>query len=514
MPEPYSFDYSGAGGPSTGMTMDELLRQNRVNLPEATPIEATPTQLPYPSGELEDGGGNAPYVPPGVLPPGNQPTTDWNDLLKKSAPLVAQLGAQVWNQGGANPMGGAIGGVIAQAIQGQQMDAALKKKISEQISGGGGFQQSPTGKSVVSGDLDLLGLSPAQVSELYGTAMKTREAERKYPLDVMGAVGTLYSHVTSGNLSVAQIPRIQAEAEKLTAEARNLPYKEQREAYKTLFEINKAIAETANLEARTATERGISTKAIASIEAERALTATRQAERTKTDEEIRQLRYGLPTEVMNQKNAMEIAKQMPYDAVTNAEGGVDILNKRTGTLTSARLGTVAPQARVTQLGWSMAASTFINQAKLDIAAKYPGDIQKQQNAFSALLFTLGKEGVTSDVQGAAIRGALSDTNKLKFDASMDIYRDGEGKYSLETMNLMVQDKIGRMGKAPVVPTPPVVGAPVPTKMVDISGIKVPVDTKGNIKKSQLRQALEAAGVKGEVAQDKWISDNFKSTGKK
>jgi len=465
-----AFNYGGAGDINT------LLDQRRVQLPEAAPIESAPAQLPYPSGELTTGGGNAPYVPPGVLPPGNQPAgIDWDDLLKKSAPLMAQIGAQIWNQGGANPMGGAIGGVIAQAIQGQQMSAAYKKKIGEQISGGGGFQQSPTGKSVVSGDLDLLGLSPTQVSELYGTAMKTREAERKYPLDVMGALGTLYSHVTSGNLSAAQIPRVQAEAEKLAAEARNLPYKEEREAYKTLFEIKEKIANIANISARTATEYGETKPAIEKMKAEQALTTLRGEEATYKKWQRDPERF-----------KEDMAKQLRF-SVHDLPGGSGyiVFDKSDGSKTEFKVDATTPSSQVDSLALMLTSSTFIPMLEKDFIAQLPPGTRDAREQWGNFLTSMKNEKDPA-TQDRLIRGKLSKDNQDKYNAALDLYRSGiRSNVSTRALNTLINDTI--LSKvptipSPVIPVPNVVPGPVRRTTGTTTDIKQsPVDMNATVK---------------------------------
>ena len=376
---------------------------------------------------------------------------------------LADFGVAV-SQDPNNPIFGNLTKLASSLIGGVQQSELRKKLATQQgIGGGQDPTQGPGASQFGISDFEALGLTSEQVTGLYDTALKTREAEREYPLKATKTYADAIQSLQAGDLASAT-----AAATRLETEMKSDPARQTVASLTELNKLYKAIAETAGTRATTreteAKTRGKEletglTETFGAAEREaklateraepglkRAQTVKAWTEQYKTEEEIRQSIYGLSPTVEQQRTRMEINKQVPFGATT-VDGNLVITNHRTGSYQSYPLGTRTPESRVTQLGWSMAASTFLNQAKADLAAKYPQNIQKAQDEYSAILFTLGKEGVTADVQGSAIRGALNDSNKLKFDRSMDIYRDGEKRgWSLETMTRAVQDELGIKGQ--------------------------------------------------------------------
>jgi len=529
--DPKMWDSTGGAG----MDYDAAVEQNRLLLQQPMDVGGTvpgatlSTPGASPVGGDVLAGNAAPVAEPSALSKfhtgamnqltGAATMENVGKLLQSG--VVANLGSII---AGPESTVGRIAGLMGRVQGTQAMNEAEKKLAAQELAGGTGFTGGPDGgKSRGLSGLDVLGLSPEQVTGLYERSTKMREAEREFPLKATKTYADAIQSLQSGDLASAQ-----AAAHRLETQMKSDPARQTIASLTELNKLYKAIAETASTEAttkKTVLETGL-TETYGGAEREAKLATERaepglkraQAERAwgevaKADEEIRQLRYGLPSGVANQQVQMAIDKQLPFGAST-VDGNLVITNHRTGAYQSVPLGTTVPEGRVTQLGWSMAASTFLNQAKLDLAAKYPQDIQKAQDEYSKLLYTLGKEGVTADVQGSSIRGALNDSNKLKFDRSMDIYREGEKRgWSLETMTRAVQEELGVKGQQPGQPftgKPATSTAPAQpaAQAVKIGGLDIPT-VGGQLKKSDLRKTLSANGITDLKAQDDWISKHFK-----
>jgi len=104
--------------------------------------------------------------------------------------------------GGKETIGGQVAGLIG-GVQGTQaMNEAEKKLAAQELAGGTGFQEGPAGgKSRGLSGLDVLGLSPEQVTGLYERATKLREAERQFPLTATKAYADAYHSYQSGDLA-------------------------------------------------------------------------------------------------------------------------------------------------------------------------------------------------------------------------------------------------------------------------------------------------------------------------
>jgi hypothetical protein len=287
----------------------------------------------------------------------------------------------------------------------------------------------------------------------------------------MTAMGDFYNKVTTGDYHAAQVPYLRAQANKMLAETEYLPYKQALEMREKLAEIDSKLAGTEKTRAETVTERGRPAEISARTEKTREETAGLPGERRrvaaeagKTEEQTRQLRYGLPVGVMNQQMYMKLNEQLPYNFSHDGKS-LYVGNQRTGAVNVIPNGTATPDAKVTQLAWSMVSSSFLEQAKADLMAKHPGETQKAREEYEQLLFVLSKEGMTTDAQASAVRGALTPANRVKFNRAMDVYRDGEQKgWSLETMERVVQDELGQKPAAKAAPAAPS-AAPAPGKPV-------------------------------------------------
>ena len=213
-----------------------------------------------------------------------------------------------------------------------------------------------------------------------------------------------------GDYHAAQVPYLQAEADKMREEIKYMPAKYQAEWNAKMAEMDAHLAAATKSRAETG-----------AIPAE---TAKKEAETRRAQEETRRSeweRAGAPSGTVAK---MAVAQAMPY-RTSVSERGVVVTDERTGQTMTTPFMTGTFKSPQTDLAWKMAGANFLDKAKSDILSHYGADTQKAQKEFEAMMIVLGKEGIESKEQASIIMAHLSPENKALFTTVMDLYRQGE-----------------------------------------------------------------------------------------
>jgi len=205
--------------------LDKLNRQYQ-GTPTLTGVPSPSTAVPAISPELMQFGEK-------IGTPA--PKMDWKQQAVKAlqdfGPLISQVGTTLMKgrdiRTGAptETAGSQIGGAITSALGTMKMNEALKKMISQQLSGKGGGAGFSEGQPVGLTGAETVGLTPEQVSSLYGTGLGLREKELGRPVSEMGTLALAELHLAS--------------AEKMRAEIADMPVKNVSDMLKQISESRK-----------------------------------------------------------------------------------------------------------------------------------------------------------------------------------------------------------------------------------------------------------------------------------
>jgi len=168
--------------------------------------------------------------------------------FQKTAPLWAKVGGQF--MGGMNTDIGKAGLMIGQGLESMQLNTAMRKMLSDYLSGRQPGAAGPTGSPSQVGidDLTAMGLTPEGVKHVYGAGMTATEKARKEPFEILGMAADVHQRVASGDLHEAQIPYVKAQTEQLITNILNTPFKNFLEMQKAWVEVAKLQADIIHLD--------------------------------------------------------------------------------------------------------------------------------------------------------------------------------------------------------------------------------------------------------------------------
>ena len=458
--DPKMWDSTGGAGMDYGnaaVEQNRLLLQQPMDVGGTVPGATLSTPGASPVGGDVLAGNAAPVAEPSALSKfhtgamnqltGAATMENVGKLLQSG--VVANLGSII---AGPESTVGRIAGAIGGVQQTQRLNEARRKMIADQLGGGQGFQQGPAGSTIGLSGLDVLGLTSEQVTGLYDTALKTREAEREHPLKVMKAVGDLYRDVTTGNLSQAQIPHVAAQTEVLAAQAKFLPTKQQLEVDKQLQEIRKSVAETAETWEKAKTEpykRAETEQRTINLGFEPNLKVAQTME-TWASSSLKHAEANFKSwqvDPERHREDMEKARAMPWEIHSNPKG-YTMFSKVTGGKEDVVVDASTPPTVVNELGLMMTTSTMMPFVKSDFDAKLPPGTKNAREEWANFLAAMSKEP-TPEGKDRLVRGQLSPGNMNKYNQILDLYKAG-------IQNNVPTAALDNMARATILNTPLVV----------------------------------------------------------
>ena len=414
------------------------------------------------AGGAQPAGGEVPTIP-GVA---TQPTLDvgtanvgvpepsFSDKLMKGltdyGPLIAQMGTALMRPvgpgaKGQETVGSQMGSAITGALESQKMNEALRKMIAGQLSGkgGGSFNE---GQPVGLTGAEVAGLTPDQISGLYGIGLKVRESELKRPMDAMTAVSDAYLKVMSGAAKPAEMEVHLATAQKARQEIAGYEVKTLIDQLTKIQALNKADAEIAEIKAKTT-----------AIPAE---TAKKEAETEKTKKETKKLTQELDPEFVAMKKRLEARLGTPLHEVrrgdqvtlTNPITGDPVVSYTVGAPPETGAKTREAEMKLTKAAMIRIAPLSVKYLEAEMSA-LPGGKQKVdlQNLISSL------RGYTGEIDPGVTLAKASPELQEKFNNLIDIYAKTPG-LSETRFGTIVHSVFGSPGTAaPAAPAPTVKG---------------------------------------------------------
>lgn len=426
--------------------------------PSLTGSPATGTAIPAISPELMAG-------------PTVKPEATFSEKLMKGmqdlSPLMAQVGTSLMR--GRNTLTGAptetvgsqVGGALASTLSTMKMNEALKKMIAAQLSGGGGVGGGAGftgGQPLGLSSAETVGLTPEQISGIYGTGLQLREKELARPMTALATISDAYLKVMSGEAKPAEMEAHLATAQKAYQEIAAAPTKTMVELLAKIQGMEKAQAEIGEIQARTKTEK------------EKPETA--RVERKKTERQISEIEAKLDP---RQIRLLEVAKTAGGQVkLSDAGDRLVITDPATGTeMGSIKIGakpetaakTKAEELPLKKFAMQRIAPLVVTRLESELAAM-PGGKQKVdlQNLISSL------RGYTGEIDPGVLLAKSSPELQDKFNKLMDIYIRTPGLSETEFGNI-VQGMIGK-GAAPV-PTEKPTGKGVVEKFRSRPGAAAP-----------------------------------------
>jgi len=460
----------------------------------------------YPAGtSLEDimmrkfGEFKAPQIEPGLA---TQPTTPvvvapeltgmqkFGKVTEAIGPILSQFGTTMMR--GRNAVTGAptetvgsqMGGIISSALISQKMNEATKKMIAAQIASGGkgggaGFNEGQPGGFTAG---EVVGLSPEQISGLYGAGLGLRAQELKRPFDELGVISDAYLKVMSGEAKPAEMEAHLATAQKARLEFEAMIPKTLAELAAKDKALDKADAEIAEIKARTLTEK----EKPAEVRAE---TKRKGAETTKAEKQVEEITAKLDPK---QVRLLEVAKTAGgqvkiSDAgdrlvITDPATGFEMGSIKIGAKPETATKTKAEELPIKKFAMQRIAPLVVPRLEAELAAM-PGGKQKVDlaNLISSL------RGYTGEIDPGVLLAKSSPELQDKFNKLMDIYIKTPGLTETEFGNI-VQGMIGVKG-APAAAEKPTAGKPVTEKYKP--GAAAPRVSEG-LSTSQIAQIEEQA----------------------
>ena len=453
----YSLEYGGAGGYPAGTSLEDIMMRKfgEFKAPQIEPgLEVQPT------------------VPPVVVAPELTGMQKFGKVTEAIGPLLSQFGTAMMRgrnvQTGAptETVGSQMGQIISSALISQKMNEATKKMIAAQLAGkggvggGAGFNEGQPG-GFTGGE--VAGLSPEQISGLYGAGLGLREKELKRPFDELNVISDAYLKVMSGEAKPAEMEQHLATAQKARYDlARAMaigPYKDLQDWQTKEKALEKADVEIAEIKAKTETEKGKP----ATAEEERKKTVAET--KLKTAEE-KKVMAGLD---VDQVQAIEAAKTAGgavkiSDAgdrliVTDPKTGREKFSFPIGAKPEAGAGTKARKAEI-----DLSKAAMIRVAPLAVKylegelAALPGG--KQKVDLSNLISSL--RGYTGEIDPGVLLAKASPELQEKFNNLIDIYTKTSG-ISETRFGTIVHTVFGAGGAAPTPAKKPTTGKPVTEK---------------------------------------------------
>lgn len=377
-----------------------------------------------------------------------KPEMDWKQQAVKAlqdfGPLISQMGTSLMR--GRDVMGrptetagSQIGGALTSALGTMKMNEALKKMISSQLSGGGGGSFSE-GQPVGLTGAETVGLTPEQVTGVYGTGLKLRGEELKRPMDNLAVISDAYLKVMSGEAKPAEMQAHLATAQKAYQDIMAAPIKDMVELYTKIQSMEEAQARIGEIQARTITEGG--------------KPEAQKAETKKTKAEEKKIMAGLDPE---QVQAIETAKTLGGAVKISDAGDRLIITDPTGkekfsfpvrAKPETAVKTAASELPLKKFAMQRIAPLVVRQLDAEMAAM-PGG--KQKVDLANLIASL--RGYTGEIDPGVLIARASPELQNKFNKLMDIYVKTPGLSETEFGGI-VQSILGaKSAEAPAVEKP-------------------------------------------------------------
>jgi hypothetical protein len=404
------------------------------------------------AGGAQPAGGEVPTIP-GVAA---QPTLDtgtagvgvpapsfmdkiMKGLVDYGVPL-AQMGTALMRPvgpgaKGQETVGSQMGSAITGALESQKMNEALRKMIAGQLSGkgGGSFNE---GQPVGLTGAEVAGLTPDQISGLYGIGLKVRESELKRPMDAISTISDAYLKIMSGEAKPAEMEAHLATAQKAYQEIAAAPAKNMIELMTKIQAMEKAGAEIDEIKAKTG---AIPTE-----------TAKKEAETKKTAAETKKLGLEMNPEYTALKKRIEteygtkLEEIRRGDEVTlvNPITGKPVLSYSIKPTPETGTKTAAAELPLKKFAMQRIAPLVVRQLETEMAA-LPGGKQKVdlQNLISSL------RGYTGEIDPGVLLAKSSPQLQEKFNKLMDIYVKTPGLSETEFGGI-VQSILGTSAATP------------------------------------------------------------------
>lgn len=402
----------------------------------------------------------APTISPELSAFGAQPGTAKPELttgekvmkgIQDLSPLMAQVGTSLMR--GRNTVTGAptetagsqVGSALTSMLGTMKLNEAMKKMIAQQLGGGSSFTEGqPLGLS----SAETVGLSPEQVSGLYGTGLGIREKELERPFKNMQALSESYLKIMTGEAKPAEIALHNATAQKTLEEIAAMPAKSWQEWQAKEAATKKITAEIDEIKAKT---EAIPTE-----------TARKKAETVKTAAETKKLGLEIDPNFIAFKKRLETEYGPLHEmrlgdkvVLTNAATGARVGSFAIGAAPESAAKTKAEELPMKKFAMQRIAPLVVRQLEGEMAAM-PGGKEKVdlQNLISSL------RGYTGEIDPGVLLAKSSPELQDKFNKLMDIYVKTPGLSETEFGGI-VQSILGAKG-APVVSEKPS-GKPVTEK---------------------------------------------------
>lgn len=333
--------------------------------------------------------------------------------LKDYGPLIAQMGTALMRPvgpgaKGQETVGSQMGSAITGALESQKMNAALRKMVSEQLSGGG--KSFNEGQPVGLSGAEVVGLTPEQISGLYGIGLKVRESELKRPMDAITTISDAYLKVMSGEAKPAEMEAHLANAAEARQKIADAPAKNFLDQLTKIQALNKADAEIAEIKAKT-TEIPITGKKTV-------------AETKKTEAETKKLGLEMNPEYTALKKRMETEYGTKLEEIrrgdevtlTNPINGKAVMTYTIKPAPETGIKTAAAELPLKKFAMQRIAPLVVRQLETEMSA-LPGGKQKVdlQNLISSL------RGYSGEIDPGVLLAKSSPQLQDKFNKLMDIY---------------------------------------------------------------------------------------------
>lgn len=412
-----------------------------------------------------------PAIPPELMTGPAKPEATFSEKLMKGvqdyAPLMSQFGTTLMQgrnavTGAPTPtVGSQLGSIISGALISQKMNEATKKMIAAQLAGKGGvgggtgFNEGQPG-GFTGGE--VAGLSPEQISGLYGAGLGLRAQELKRPFDELNVISDAYMKVMSGEAKPAEMEAHLATAQKARQDFFDAPYKTMAELFTKIKGLEKADAEIDEIKARTT---AIPTET-AKKEAETTKTV---AETKKTTAETTKLGLEMNPEYTALKKRMETEYGTKLEEIrrgdqvtlTNPITGKPVLSYTIEATPETATKTKAEELPIKKFAMQRIAPLVVPRLEAELAAM-PGGKQKidLQNLISSL------RGYTGEIDPGVLLAKSSPELQDKFNKLMDIYIKTPGLSETEFGNI-VQGMVGKGAVPSVSAEKPTTGKPTTEK---------------------------------------------------
>ena len=424
-------------------TLNRLNMQNQ-GTPTLTGVPSPSTAIPAISPELMAFGEKI-----GTPKPESTLMEKLGKGLGDISPLLTQMGTSLMR--GRNMITGAptetvgsqMGQIISSALISQKMNEATKKMIAAQLAGrgggvggGAGFSE---GQPIGFTGGEVAGLSPEQISGLYGAGLGLRAAELKRPFEEMKSLSESYLHVMTGEAKPAEIEQHLANAQKIYQDLAKAPFTTELEWDAKIQAMRKVEEDIKEVQARTAELK--EKPETARLERKKTIAETAKAEK-QTAEITARLD---PKQV----RMLEFAKTVGWKAVERGNV-IELRDEASGALmTTLQVGakpetatkTKAEEIPLKKFAMQRIAPLVVPRLEAELAAM-PGGKQKidLQNLISSL------RGYTGEIDPGVLLAKSSPELQDKFNKLMDIYIKTPGLSETEFGNI-VQGMVGK-GAAP------------------------------------------------------------------